>query len=773
MSEFQVGLHRPIPSQTEMNTRKNSLWLIMAQLMPWFVLAVLLFYTYAKFFGHPYGFRWGASTGVIAHVFVEQPEPTLKEGDQIIQIGSLSWEQFRADLRKTFFEGVKPGDIVPIVVERDGQRMTIAWEYPGLNRGGFLEQFYSEWVVAYLFWLAGLLTILFIRPKDDRWLLMALFNFLTAIWLIAGSGVSAFHLWNSALVLRMAVLLCVPVYLHLHWVFPQPFGRISPTLLRVVYSLTLALVVAQWFQILPSSFYLFGFVVALAGSFILLLSHILRQPVARRDMRLLFAVALLVMALAMIWGIFYSFNKIPTWLGSGGLLGLPLLPLAYLYSAFRRRLGGLELRVNRFFSIYLFVILLGIVGLPLIVFLEQVLQISGEVAAVSLISAVYTAAAFIWVYPAFENFVEQHILRIPLPSKRVLETYSLRITTSHASSALVTVLEEEILPSLLVRQFAFLQLDQGSLKVLSAMGLNQEQIPKEQDLPYLMTESGVYRSPDVAGRDLPFAWIRLILPIKLGDELLGFWLLGRRDPDDLYSQGEILVLISLANLTAIALSNILQTERLRSMYEANIDRYEEERQRLAHEIHDSILNEMAALLTSSDVPTLSPKLQRAYDALTQRLREIVHDLRPPMLAFGLKLALEALAENLMERNQDAVEIMADIQTDGDWRYPEIAENNLYRIAQQACENALRHASARRITIFARLRQQEIDLRVEDDGVGFDFEDNLQRNDLLAKEHFGLAGMYERAKLIGADLSIHSKLNQGTRIQLTWKSKEPV
>jgi len=752
-----------------MKIQKSSLWLIIEQVMPWFILAILLFYTYAKFFGHQYGFRWHPSTGAIIYVFDKQPEPTLREGDQIVQIGPLRWEDFYADLRKTFFEGNKPGDVVPIVVKRGAQALNISWRFPNFNRDEFFDQFYSEWGMAYFFWLAGTLTILFVRPKDDRWLLMALFNFLTAIWLIAGSGVSAFHVWNSALVLRMAVILCVPVYLHFHWVFPQPLGKISPIFLISIYAVTLTLVITQWFQILPSSFFLLGFMVALGGSFILLLSHILRQTSARRDLQLLFVVALLAMLLAVIWEIISNFNKIPSWLGSGGLFGLPLLPLTCLYSAFRRRLGSLELRVNRFFSIYLFIILLGIVELPLIAFLEQAMQISGEVSAISLLSAVLTAAAFIWAYPAFENFVERRILGIPLPSKRLLEAYSTRITTSISLPDLIRVLHEEILPSLLIRQFAFLQLDHGSLKVVSTMGLNEEQMPKEQDVPYLMTQSGVYRSRDFVSRDLPFSWMRLVLPLNLGDQLLGFWLLGRRDPDDHYSQLEIPILSSLANLTAIALSNILQTERLKSIYRANIDRYEQEKLRLAHDLHDSILNELASLLMRGDAPVFSPAFQQAFEALTERLREIVNDLRPPMLAFGLKLGLEDFADNLMERNQDLVEIVADIQADGDWRYPEVVENNLYRIVQEACENSWRYAHAKRVTIFGRPRQKEIDLRIEDDGIGFNPEISLKLDDMLAKKHFGLAGMYERANLIGAEISIDSKPNEGTRIRVIWKT----
>jgi signal transduction histidine kinase len=305
------------------------------------------------------------------------------------------------------------------------------------------------------------------------------------------------------------------------------------------------------------------------------------------------------------------------------------------------------------------------------------------------------------------------------------------------------------------------------------MGVDPEQIPEEKDVPDLIARSGFYRSPDLLTSDQPYGWIRLVLSLKLGDQLIGFWLLGRRDPDDLYSQQEIPVLSSLTNLTAIALSNILQTERLKSMYETNISRYEQEKLRLAHDLHDSILNEMAALLMRADAANLSPKFLAAFDKLAEQLREIVDDLRPPMLAFGLKLALEDFAENLMERNQDLVRIQTDIQSADECRYPAEVENNLYRIVQEACENSLRYALAKNLLIFGRLTEKQIDIRIEDDGVGFDSDVSLKLDDMLANKHFGLVGMFERANVIGAEMSIHSQPNAGTRIQVIWKIKESI
>jgi two-component system sensor histidine kinase DegS len=461
------------------------------------------------------------------------------------------------------------------------------------------------------------------------------------------------------------------------------------------------------------------------------------------------------------------------WLSGGGtLLGLPLLPFAYIYSAYRRQLGDQEVRVNGFFSIYVFTLLMAAIEIPLILWANQLINFDGKSVLIGIMASLFTILVVAWVYPALQNFVEHRLLSIPLPSKRLLEAFSTQITTSVSLPGLIRVLQEEVFPSLLIRQFAFLQYDQGSLTVLSTMGLAPEQLPEEDFIPDLMELSGFYRSPDTADADRPYSWIRLVLPLKLGNELIGFWLLGRRDPDDLYSQQEIPVLGSLANLTSIALSNILQTERLKAMYEANIGRYEQERLRLSRDLHDSILNEMAALLMRSDSPVSSPEFQKAFEALTERLREIVSGLRPPTLNFGLKYALDELAENLSERNQNSVRIEPHLHAEGDCRYPDLVEHHSYRIVQEACENALRYAHAKNIVVTAKLLQESLDIRVQDDGIGFLMKQNRKLNEMLAHKHFGLVGMLERANLIGAEIDIDSQPGKGTGIRVRWKPKEP-
>ncbi len=762
-----------------MNKRKEQTNFILENAIPWLILAVLLIYTYAKFFQHSYlGFRVD-STGQVIFVFDgDSTEPTLRVGDQLIQIDSMRWNDFKSDLRKIICPRVQPGQVVSLMIERDGREMTIPWESVGPNREEIVDLLVSEGWLAFFFWLAGTVTLLNLRPKDERWYLIIAFNYLIALILAFGSGVSFYHTWGSAILLRSVVWLCLPVFLHLHWVFPYPFRPLPRGLLWAAYSSAAFLAVAEWFQLLPRGLFNLGFLAAFGGSVILLVLHAILQPETRRDLGLLLTIALIAFLPSVAAGIVGSFIDDPSgrflaWIGGGALLSLPLLPLAYLYAAYRQRLGKLELRVNRLLTDYLFFTLLAVVFVLPISLLAIRYNSAGATIFISIVSVIAAGLMILWVYPRFESFVELRLFGIRLPGENILELYSTHITTSSSMTDLLRLLEEELLPSLLVQKFVFLQADKEVTKVLLARGVVDSQIPQQSDIPHLLTQAGEYLVPASSTTSLRFPWIRLILRLRLDGVLTGLWLFGSRDPDDAYPQVEIPILQSLANQTAVALSNILQVERFKAMYEANIGRYEQEKLRLAHDLHDSILNEMAALLMRSDAPVFLPSFRQAYDGVSERLHEIVNDLRPPMLTFGLKLALEDFVDTLNERSPNPVEFVVDIRSEGDRRYPEVVENNLYRIVQEACENALRYAHAKKISILGTLHQNEFDISVEDDGIGLRSDAGLKLDEMLANKHFGLVGMYERVGLMGAELSIHSQPEQGTRIQVRWKANESI
>lgn len=749
--------------------RTANLQAFVANLSPWLVLAILLAYTYARFFVAPYaGFVFSTSNGSVEMLFLQgEPGADLHEGDKILKIGSVAWEDYQSDLRQAFFMGVQPGQVVPILVERAGQTITVPWVYPGSNPEETISRLANIWWLSFIFWFFGAITVLILRPKDRLWQLLITANFLTAIWVMAGS-VSQWAIWESAIVLRMAIWLCLPVYLHLHWVFPRPLGRLPGWILGFTYLSAVALATAAWFQILPTPTYFLGFLLAFAGSALLIAAHAIAQADQRRNIGRIAIFVGLAVAPSVVLGLTGLSGEYPR-IGVLALFGLPAIPLAYLYTAYRRRLGGLELRTNRAISLFIFLTLL-LTGSILAALVTTTWFTSpGAVISIEVFIALLVALVSIIVYPRFQQQIEQRLLGMPLPPTQLLETYAERITTSLDTTSLVNLLKDEILPSLLVRQSTLLRVDENYRAVkVYAMGLEAVELPEKYDVAWLLAHAGQYISPDTAElMDHPYPMVRLVLPLNLAGKLAGLWLLGRRDPDDFYAQSEIAILQALANQTAVALANILQTERLHALYQTDIERQEAERSTLALELHDDVLGQMA-MLKMHVGESVSAQFEQAYQSASEHIRQIINGLRPAMLNYGLRAAIDELADEAPELTGSKIAIQVELPP-SDMRYPPQVELHLYRIVQQACQNALTHAQASVIRISGSLDPERVELIVNDGGIGVASGVPLDLVGLLVSRHFGLAGMYERAALIGAELQIESIPGHGTKVSVNWKA----
>lgn len=196
----------------------------------------------------------------------------------------------------------------------------------------------------------------------------------------------------------------------------------------------------------------------------------------------------------------------------------------------------------------------------------------------------------------------------------------------------------------------------------------------------------------------------------------------------------------------------------------------EERARMAREIHDTLLQSLLGVGLQFDViaQTLeaSPqaareKLQRARDEVETNIREArqsIWDLRSPVVqAEGLVAALKATCN----RVGAASGVQCDFAVTGAARrLPLRTEEQLLRIGQEAVANAIRHASAQRIQVTLDYGDRSLQLRVTDNGRGFD--PTASPSD--KEGHWGLADMRERAKRIGAKFTLATNPGQGTRIE---------
>ncbi len=750
-----------------MKTSTPQTWKPLDILLSFSIFTLVLAGVYALLVAAPYaGFYFNSSNGEVVDLY-QNPDNGLQMGDVIKQIGEVSWDDYKQNKYLTFFKDAHPGQVYEILVERKGEEILLKWPVSGFNEREFSGRFFSTWWLSFLFWFFGFVTHRYIHPRDLAWRLLVALNYLMALF-IAFGNVSAFHVLGSPVWMKMAVWLMTPVFLQLHWIFPIPLRSLPRWVWSALYlfcGVLAALEIFPFPSILP---YFLGLLLAFTGGLVLLIIHYIQQPSGRSDIRLL-AIALLAALLPIIT---VSLVGISGWLPAAAplsLFALAFLPGSYVYAINRRRMGNMELRASRAISSMSYLFLLMSL-LPFVTLLIAKVNLNSQEleAASALLFSLFIAALTIYLFPHYQTMVEQRVLGITLPHKKILETYSTRITSSTTQADLVSLLEKDIFNSLQVQQYAFLAKEGVDYVTLLTKNVTADQVKTEEAF-VLLAEDHEYRLIPPSTSSNSQDWIRMILPLSVETGLVGVWLLGQRDPDDLYPQADLPIIRSLASQTAIALSNIQKTAQLKFMYQANVDRYEQERLGLALELHDSVLNELAALLMTLDPSAQTLRFQTAYASLAHRLREIVTELRPPLLDYGLQPGLGGLADSLSERHQDTVQIEVTIQNEEELHYPQSVERHIYRMAQEACENAIRHGHARSICISGSLGEDCIDLTIEDDGSGFNAEGADQLDRLVSQKHFGLAGMQERAMLIGAEVRFHSIPQKGTRVTIHWKA----
>ena len=201
--------------------------------------------------------------------------------------------------------------------------------------------------------------------------------------------------------------------------------------------------------------------------------------------------------------------------------------------------------------------------------------------------------------------------------------------------------------------------------------------------------------------------------------------------------------------------------------DATVHAIESERGRLAREIHDAPLQDLAGVIRELEtVPGTSGAAETLRD-VTARLREMAAGLHPPVLEdLGLAAALEDLAQLSGTAHPGyAVRTALDDLT-GAGQPPEAVAIAAYRVAQEAVANAIRHSAGRTVTISGAVATDAVELEVRDDGVGYAPE---RVRAARASGHFGLDAMRERADAVGATVSV-DPAPTGTIVRFRWSRR---
>lgn len=215
--------------------------------------------------------------------------------------------------------------------------------------------------------------------------------------------------------------------------------------------------------------------------------------------------------------------------------------------------------------------------------------------------------------------------------------------------------------------------------------------------------------------------------------------------------------------------------QMRELSQQLVETQEEERKHLSRELHDHVAQVLTGLrmelgrierLTAALDPRVAPTVaegKRLVDDMFRTVRSLALGLRPSMLDdFGLQAALEWHLRDFMRRYA----IDAELTLDGDFdSLPDKHRTCIYRVIQEAMTNCARHARARRIQVALEVRDQRLQVRVTDDGVGLD---PGRRRDGL-----GLRGIEERVKELHGTVSIARAAGRGTTLTFRLPVPAPI
>jgi two-component system nitrate/nitrite sensor histidine kinase NarX len=229
--------------------------------------------------------------------------------------------------------------------------------------------------------------------------------------------------------------------------------------------------------------------------------------------------------------------------------------------------------------------------------------------------------------------------------------------------------------------------------------------------------------------------------------------------------------VKLAETIAGQIAGAIETARLFEQVEKSA--ITEERNRLAHELHDAVTQ---TIFSASVIAEATPRIwhkdpalaKRNLDQLTSMLRGALAELRTMLLELRpdtiQSKSVGQLLQTVVDASQPRINAPISLTIDGDRILPPNVAIALHRVGQEALNNVGKHAEASQVEIKLVCHQSQVSLSIRDNGRGFDPQP-------ARAGHFGLESMAERLETIGGTLSIDSKPGQGTVISAHWSEPE--
>jgi signal transduction histidine kinase len=365
----------------------------------------------------------------------------------------------------------------------------------------------------------------------------------------------------------------------------------------------------------------------------------------------------------------------------------------------------------------------------------------------------------------------------PMDHGLLLVEYGRKLTDAKEVETLIQILTQELPAKLQVARSALLL--PNSHQLVSA-GSEEISLPINHAAVRLVASSGEAQPSDrgklqglIQQGRTDLSWTKVWVPLMRGSGLRGMWLLGKRDGDVTFASEDLRWLTTIARESTAVLEAIHYADQerssaseMRELYRQMVKTRELERGRISRELHDGVLQDLSAV--TRDLKALGaerdmdgnsiPDLAELSGETVRVLRAICNDLRPPLLQQDLGVALRAMIAEMDARSPSPVHIEISAQME-DLSLPDETALAIFRITQEAVNNAIQHADASEIAVRVTAYPDRLRLTVTDDGRGI--PGSIESARFVAEGHYGLAGMRERAAMVEGKLEVQAAVDYGT------------
>jgi signal transduction histidine kinase len=712
----------------------------------------------------------------------------LLEGDRIVTIDG----RLITNLNVPVHQPKKTGEVEMYVVERASQILTIPVTVGNyLEQPGSLADMLPVQVLSLVICLFGLVLLFFSPPSDVRARLISVGWVLAGVVLAAsGPGYSG-CIWLAPQVtmLTFAVASFVTLSAHLYFPIASFSEHTRNGMVRMLFSLSFVLILGYLSQqisftlhhqnqasslseiVITSTFY-----ASLLASIGLLLKNrfFVKDNEIKRQTGLIFLGSLVgfmpFLLFSALPGLVFGRGSTSIILPSNiSILSLVLLPITYGYVVYQRRLLKIDFFINRALVLFLLVLITLFVSFMILSGIAALLHQSTNMAIVGSLLCMLIVLPSASLRKRIQVQVDRALYGGYYDYTTVTSDLSNRLAQTIDRSSFINLLTCELPQIMKIKRAELMLLSDDHLKL---QGSPQEdfsvqlddgicEILRARQEPLLAQVVWSIAQPEVAEYWRPFYWARLFLPIVHGEILYGLLLLGERTSGDIYSIQDLQIMTTVGQQAALSIANIVLVETLRGLAQQMVRADEEQRKKVARDLHDSVLQDL--FFVKQRLARSDPEAASFVDHSIHMLRQTIKAQRTSLLDRGLSLALQDLVAVMGQLAGEDMSILWHSYLDGEIVLSDEKATSLYRIVQESLSNVLKHSQAQKAVVSARKIGSYLEIQVEDDGIGIETRDQARIG-----PHYGLLGMQERAAMIGAEMNVTSFPGAGTKVSVKLK-----